>query len=115
MPGAPGTECSTFLNNFESKWVLVSKTIITKMKKEKHFDLNFSQIDTIVYQTIFSAHPGLVAKNKHIFNLCLAGKKIHTSIRKNEGGTKNLSLPYDIQLKMFMSFLKKTFYKQVFN
>ena len=104
MPGAPGTECSTFLNNFESKWVLVSKTIITKMKKEKHFDLNFSQIDTIVYQIISSAHPGLVAKNKHIFYLCLAGKKIHTSIRKNEGGTKNLSLPYDIQLTMFMFF-----------
>ena len=61
-----------------------------------------------MYQTIFSAHPGLVAKNKHILNLCLAGKKIHTSIRKNEGGTKNLLLPYDIQLKMFMSFLKKT-------
>ena len=33
MPWAPGTKCSTFLNNFENKWVLVSKAIITEINE----------------------------------------------------------------------------------
>ena len=58
-----------------------------------------------MYQTIFSAHPGLVAKNKHIFNLCLAGKKI---LKERMRVGRKIS-PYN--LKYLCIFLKNILQK----
>ena len=48
MPWTPGTKGSTFLNNFENKWVLISKAIITG--KNNINLINLSPILTMFFE-----------------------------------------------------------------